>query len=140
MTALIWLIAVVVTLASAVYQRLTGPTYPVSGELVLLGETIEWEMERTWEGDTDQEITVAVPSDTIRGHIDWKRHKVDEAWTTVPMTFSDSLLVGHLPNQPPAGKLDYTVTLAAGGEEETISNDGRAIVTRYSSGDIICSA
>jgi hypothetical protein len=130
-TALIWLIAVVVTLAAAVYQRMTGPTYPVSGELELAGETIAWEMERTWEGDTDQEITVAVPSDSFSGYIEWKRNKVEEAWTTVPMTFSDSLLVGYLPNQPPAGKLDYMVIISAGGEEGTIANGEQAIVTRF---------
>lgn len=130
-TAFIWLIAVVVTLAAAFYQRVTGPTYPVSGELELAGETIPWEMERTWEGDTDQEITVEVPSDTISGYLEWKRNKVEEAWTTVPMTFSEGRLVGYLPNQPPAGKLDYTVTITAGDDQKTISNDGRAIVTRF---------
>jgi len=130
-TALIWLIAVVVTLASAVYQRMTGPTYPVDGELELAGRTIPWEMERTWEGDTDQEISVEVPSDAFSGYVEWKRHKVEEAWTTVPMTFSDGRLVGHLPNQPPAGKLDYTVTISAAGGEHVISNGGQAIVTRF---------
>ncbi len=130
-TALIWFIAVVVTLASAFYQRVTGPTYPVGGELELAGEMVPWEMERTWEGDTDQQISVEVPSDAFNGTIEWKRHKVEETWTTVPMTFSEGSLVGHLPNQPPAGKLDYTVNIAAGDAEYTISNKGRAIVTRF---------
>ncbi|MFC1628248.1 hypothetical protein ACFL3H_03945 [Gemmatimonadota bacterium] len=130
-TALIWTIAVVITLASAVYQRMTGPTYPVSGDFELTGSMISFEMERTWEGDTDQEVTVEVPSEAFTGHIEWKRNKVEEAWTTVPMTFSEGMLIGHLPNQPPAGKLEYMVTISEGEEQYTITNGERAIVTRF---------
>ncbi|MFC1500508.1 hypothetical protein ACFL6T_05795 [Candidatus Zixiibacteriota bacterium] len=130
-TALIWTIAVVITLASAVYQRMTGPTYPVSGDFELAGETVSFEMERTWEGDTDQAVSVEVPSEAFTGYLEWKRNKVEEAWTTVPMTWSEGMLIGHLPNQPPAGKLEYKVTISSGGEEHTITNGERAIVTRF---------
>lgn len=130
-TALIWIIAIAITLSSAVYQRRTGPTYEIRGDFDLAGQTISYMMERTWEGDTDQQVSVDVPSEAFSGIVEWKRHKVEEAWTTVPMTFSEGSLAGHLPNQPPAGKLDYTVTISAGGEEYTISNKGRSIVTRF---------
>jgi len=130
-TALIWTIAVVITLSSAVYQRRTGPTYEIRGDFDLAGETIPYRMERTWEGDTDQQVSVEVPSEAYTGVVEWKRNKVEEAWTPVAMVFSEGMLVGHLPNQPPAGKLDYTVTITAGGEEYTISNKERAIVTRF---------
>jgi hypothetical protein len=130
-TALIWFIAVVVTLVSAVYQRMTGPTWPISGEFELAGGTIEWTMETTWEGETDQEVAVAVPSEAFTGRIEWKRNKVDEAWIEVPMIYREGVLTGYLPNQPPAGKLEYTVTITSSGAVHTISDDGRAIVTRF---------
>jgi len=130
-TALIWIIAVIITLGSAVYQRMTGPTYPVSGDFELAGEAISYEMERTWEGDIDQEVMIEVPSEVFTGIVEWKRHKVEEAWTPVAMTYSEGMLVGHLPNQPPAGKLDYKVTISSGSDEYTITNGERAIVTRF---------
>ena len=43
-TALIWVIAIVITLASAVYQRMTGPTYELKGSVQLAGETISYEL------------------------------------------------------------------------------------------------
>ena len=34
----LWLIAFLLTIITAVYQRVTGPTYPVSGEATIDGE------------------------------------------------------------------------------------------------------
>jgi len=38
----IWFIAVVITLLVAIYQRLTGPTYPYKGKVLIDGKTIEF--------------------------------------------------------------------------------------------------
>ena len=130
-TTLIWIIAVVITLVSAVYQRKTGPTYEIKGSVQIAAETISYELFRTHEGDTDMPVSIAVPGDQFTGAVEWKRHKVDEPWRRIPMTLEGGSLVAYLPNQPPAGKLDYTVFLSAGGEEVVLSNRGRAVVTRF---------
>ncbi len=130
-TALIWVIAVVITLTSAVYQRMTGPTYEFKGSVQLAGETISYELLRTHEGETDMPVSIAVPSDQFSGVVEWRRHKVDEQWQRISMAMEESTLVAYLPNQPPAGKLDYSVTLSAGEEEAVLSSKGRAVVTRF---------
>lgn len=130
-TTLIWVIAVIITLASAVYQRRTGPTYEVKDSVQLAGETISYELFRTHEGETDMPVRVAVPGDQFSGIVEWKRHKVDEPWRRIPMTMEEGNLFACLPNQPPAGKLDYTVVLTAGEEEVVLSNKDRAVVTRF---------
>ena len=41
---LLWLIAFLLTVLTAVYQRVTGPTYPVSGEVMIDGSQIEYKI------------------------------------------------------------------------------------------------
>lgn len=130
-TYLIWIIAVVVTLVAAIYQHQTGPSYAINGKVQLAGETIAYKLERTHGGETDMPVSIEVPSDSLSGVIEWKRHNVDEPFQQVQMTLSEGQLLGYLPHQPPAGKLDYMVKLSSGSEAVVISDKGRAIVTRF---------
>ena len=66
----------------------------------------------------------------VRGVMEWKRFKTDDPWTAVPMTYADSALTATLPAQPAAGKLQYRVRLAAGGEEAVLPR-GEDVVLRY---------
>ncbi|MFC2115819.1 hypothetical protein ACFLTU_05050 [Bacteroidota bacterium] len=106
-----WIIAVVVTLAQATYQRMTGPTYPVDRSIEISGQTIESSLPRSHGGETDKEIRIQIPDSEISGQIIYKRYKTDESYDTVFMDHQDTDLVGYLPHQPPAGKLEYTVVL-----------------------------
>ena len=117
--------------SAAIYQRRTGPTYEVRGSTELAGETISYELYRTHEGETDMPVTIPVSGAGITGVVEWKRNKVDEPWNQIPKELNDGNLVAYLPNQPPAGKLDYTVTLTSGEESIILSNKGRAVVTRF---------
>ena len=53
-TRTLWIIAIVVTIGSAVYQRMTGPTYPARGHVVLGGDAIDFRLERSHETTGDQ--------------------------------------------------------------------------------------
>jgi hypothetical protein len=57
-SVLFWIIAVVVTLISLVYQRITGPTYPVSGKVVINGKTIAYKLNRSHPGETKDRKSV----------------------------------------------------------------------------------
>ena len=52
-SVLLWLIAFVLTVITAVYQRLTGPTYPISGEAKIGSEVINYKLDRTHGGEGD---------------------------------------------------------------------------------------
>jgi len=108
---LIWIMAVVVTVATVIYQRKTGPTYPVKSIVEISGETIESSLPRSHGGDGDREIRIEVQDPGIEGRITYKRFKIDEAFTTVNMDRQGTDLIGYLPHQPPAGKLEYRVEL-----------------------------
>lgn len=110
-TILLWVIAVLITLASAIYQRMTGPTYPLSGEVKVNGQTINYKLIRSQGGETDALVEIETNDETITGTLYWKRFKTDEEFISVPMNYNNGKLSANLPNQPPAGKLEYYVEL-----------------------------
>jgi hypothetical protein len=110
-TILLWVVAVVITLASAIYQRMTGPTYPLSGEVSVSGETISYRLLRSHGGETDAPVEIKTNNEAINGTLFWKRFKTDDEFIAVTMKYSDGKLIAYLPNQPKAGKLEYYVEL-----------------------------
>lgn len=117
----IWLLAILITVASAVYQRLTGPTYPKHYVTLLNGKGISVTLDRAHGGEGDHPVTVETNDETIKGSIEWKRYNTDDAFTPVPMTYSNGVLSAGLPHQPPAGKLQYKIILTDGKETFTAS-------------------
>lgn len=120
--AIFWILAVVVTIGTAVYQRKTGPTYPVKRSIELAGTNIEVSLPRSHGGNTDMEVSIPVPGNDIRGQIIYKRFKTEDPPDTLQMKLQGQELVGYLPHQPPAGKLVYTVILQQDGKKYIVND------------------
>ncbi len=129
-----WALALILTLASAYYQRKTGPTYPISGQAKLEGGAVHYNMERSHGGPGDQLVSVHAPNPTLRGVLFFKRYKTDDAWTSVEMLRAGDSLRAALPHQPPAGKLEYAVEVLADDAVLRIP-EKESIVTRFK-GDV----
>jgi hypothetical protein len=129
----LWILAVAVTLASAFYQRVTGPTYPVIGSVELGGNRITYKLLRTHGGPGDQPVALTVPDRAVSGTLVWRRAKTDDPWTRRMLDRKDDMLTGSLPHQPPAGKLEYHVELAENGKRIMIPGD-QNVVTRFKGG------
>jgi hypothetical protein len=123
-SSVLWVLAFVITIASALYQRMTGPTYPASGKAVVGGTTLSYRLLRSNETDEDAPVKVSVDGDGVLGTVEWKRHNVAEAWNTIPMKDSARVLSAWLPRQPMAGKLDYHVLASKGGETLVLPAEG----------------
>jgi hypothetical protein len=117
----LWILAVLVTLVTAYYQRKTGPTKPVSHSVELLGETIESSFPRSHGGETDAEIRITAENNKIEGMLVYKRFKSDQLPDTLAMSRVGPDLVAYLPVQPPAGKLEYQVLLRFDGQDAPIN-------------------
>jgi hypothetical protein len=126
---LIWAFAILFTLGSAMYQRLTGPTYPVRGETEIAGQKIKFRLIRSYDLADDARVKIIVPDTSVRGEIKLRRFKSLDNWQVQPMQRSGDTLIGALPHQPPAGKVMYQVTLAAG-EQRVLLNEHPAVL-RY---------
>jgi hypothetical protein len=125
---LLWLIAFVLTIATAIYQRITGPTYPVSGEVKIGGSQIEYKLDRSHGGGGDHPLEIITNDKTICGELIWKRYKANDTWTSVEMTRQGNKLVAALPYQPPAGKLIYHIVLQKDKEAVTLPASGEVII------------
>jgi hypothetical protein len=123
-----WILALVITLASAAYQRRTGPTYPLSGTAELGGRTLDYRLDRSHGGETNHPVRIATGDPDVTGSIAWKRLKTADEWTVVPMTSADGVLEAELPHQPPAGKLEYRITLRRREDTVLLPSDGPAVM------------
>ena len=70
---LLWILAFLITAGSAVYQRMTGPTYPLDGKIELGNEEISYTLERSQETIGDYEIRVDVKNPGITGNVIYQR-------------------------------------------------------------------
>ncbi|MBE0460088.1 MAG: hypothetical protein IBX60_00400 [Candidatus Aminicenantes bacterium] len=126
---ILWLLAFLITLFTAVYQRLTGPTYPVRGKTHVANCTIKYTLARTHETHKDYEIKIAVCNPEITGHVLYKRFKTKDPWTRVQMKKTeDNFLIAYLPSEPPAGKLAYKIILTYKEEEVSLSGEDPVVI------------
>ncbi len=127
---LIWLLAFIITAGSAVYQRRTGPTYPLRGEVEVGGAPLKFKLIRSAETSADCAIGVAVAAPEVTGQILYKRSKTGGEWSKAAMARQGDRLVGYLPKQPAAAKLDYLVVLNAGGQDVSLTGE-KPVVLRF---------
>lgn len=125
-TRWLWLIALLLTLVLAYWQRVSGPTYPLSGTAALADATFRWQLERSHAGPGDHAVTLGSRVPGVTGVLEWRAHASADAWTAVPMQQAGDSLVAPLPHQSPGGKLDYRVTLTADGRSVTLPPAGQA--------------
>ncbi len=71
---LFWILALLFTLSSAIYQRMTGPTHPTSGSVKLNNEEVQYYFYRTQGGTVDHFVSVENMNTTISGILFWKRY------------------------------------------------------------------
>ncbi len=128
--AFIWILAFIITAASAVYQRRTGPTYHLRGAVEVGGSRVRFELPRSAETSADGEVGVAVAGPEVTGRILFRRSKTGDSWSESPMARQGDRLVGYLPKQPAAGKLDYRIVLNDRGQDVSLTGD-KPVVIRF---------
>lgn len=110
-TVLIWILTVVITVSSVIYQRLTGPTYPVRGSITIGDETIKYKLLRTNYSSSDAVIKIVTESNLLTGEVQWRRLKSYDDWHVESLKREGNNLLAVIPKQPPAGKIAYEITL-----------------------------
>lgn len=130
-TALIWVLAVVITLTAAIYQRSVGPTRPLRGVAEIAGETFRYRFHRSRPAPASYKVEIpsSVPTlaemlrgkrpeaggpaldPAIRGVLMQRRYNTNDPWNFTAMRREGGKLVGEIPVQPPGGKVAYRVHL-----------------------------
>ncbi len=125
-----WILAIVITLAAAVYQRGTGPTYPRRVSFDADGVSHAQKLPRSHGGKSDCPLVIEMPNEKVTGTLRFRRYPTTEDWKEVALTRDEKLLEGSLPSQPPAGKLEYVVVLT-GEDGKTSAGPETATVIRF---------
>jgi len=127
---LLWLLAFFLTVTIVLYQRKTGPTYPIKGsEQIGIGE-VSYKLLRSYTSFEKLPVVVKSDENNVTGFVKYRRYKSSDDWTELEMKREDGLLIADLPGQPSAGKIEYTIKLHQG-ESDLILNGGRTIIARF---------
>lgn len=107
----LWIIAVLVTLASVIYQKMTGPTYPVRVKVKLEGKTFKYKFLRSHDTSSDGIMKLNVPDSTYQAIYQYRRYKSHDPWTVDTLKAVNDTITVAIPKQPPAGKVMYKIAL-----------------------------
>lgn len=131
-TTFIWILAVLITLFAAYFQRVSGPTYPVSGKVTINNSDIKYKLSRSATNTTDAPLKIIVPDTSISGKIIFKRFKSHDTLQTQQMMRVGDTLIFNLPKQPAAGKIMYQIALTHNDKDYVLSTkDNDFTVLRF---------
>jgi len=138
-SAVLWVLAWVLTLGSAAWQRLSGPTHPTRARAEVGGAPVRAKLLRTQETGRELPVTVIAADTAVAGAVVWRRHPTGDPWTRTPLRREGERLVAGLPTQPMAGKLAYRIELWRDGGAATPGAGvalpaGAPVVARYKGG------
>jgi hypothetical protein len=124
----LWLVSFVLMLALGVYQRTTGPTYPVKGKIEISGKKYAFKLLRSHDTKIDAPFEMNVP-DNVTGTFKYKRFKSKDEWTSITLLPENGVIKAQIPHQPAAGKVEYEITLNDG--SKTYSLYKEPVVIRF---------
>lgn len=134
---LLWILAVLIAVVFMVYQRKTGPTYPIKGSFEIGEMSYDYKLLRSHElapdesGSLDHTVSLAIPDTSVAATLLWKRLGVDEPFTPVEMARIGDNLEAQLPHQPAAGKLIYHIRVTRGEEVVDLPSSSETVTLRY---------
>lgn len=126
---LIWIFAIIFTVAIAGYQRRTGPTYPMKVKKEIGQKLIKVSLIRSYDGQDDARVFLKIPDTSIKGKIQFRKFKSYDCWTTAPMIRKGDTLLAKLPHQSISGKVMYYITLIKGNKQVLLNEE--AAILRY---------
>ncbi len=124
---LLWVFTIVVSGATMVYQKMTGPTYPVRFDIELGGASIKGRLPRSGDIHEDMKVAITVPNENVTAVMVWRRYPTSDEWTRTALVLEEGQLVTQVPKQGMAGKVEYSVEFSHGGETLTIPPEEAAV-------------
>jgi hypothetical protein len=131
-SVVLWIAAFVLTVTLAVFQRMTGPSYPLRGSFSAPGgEVRSYSLPRTHGGPGGLEVGLELPESIPGGTLEWRRYPTGDPWQALALTDDgQGTWSADIPHQPPAGKVEYRFALATGDRTITVP-EGDPVVARF---------
>ena len=136
--SLYWILAIVITVSAAFYQRQTGPTYPKRYEVSVNNVTYDLELIRSISLDRDSEVRLDISDPgNVSAKLYFRRYPTNEDYQVSDFkpkqTRMFNGLAASVPPQPEAGKLQYYFEITDSNGTKTYLEDN-PIVVRFKGG------
>jgi hypothetical protein len=142
---LLWILAFVITIAAAYYQRRTGPTYPKRIVAEINDSIYNLRLVRSLGLDERSEIRLNIEDTSVKAVLLYKRFRTSDEYTDVPFLYrtypvksfvmnrifgmtSESGHYAAVPPQPPAGKLQYYIEITDRYGTHTLLRDAPVVI------------
>lgn len=122
------LIAVVLTLISIVYQRISGPNYPFKFKIQGISEIYNLKLPKTETTDNLFNLNFEIPDTSVSGVLAFRRYPTNEEYAFVPLQRDGSNLSFSAPSLPSAGKYEYYVIFDLAGKKIPIREEKPMII------------
>jgi hypothetical protein len=128
----LWVVAFLVTMLLALFQRTTGPSYPKRGAVAVPdGQEIQYRLPRSNNGRETIRVTVPAPEPAPRAILSWRRFPTNEDYSEISMIRNaDGDFEAEIPHQPAAGKVEYRVYFEDSSGMTSIPGD-ETVVARF---------
>ncbi len=112
---ILWTLAFLITFSAAIYQRMTGPTYPKRLDITINGTMHELRLVRSLSLTEKPEVRIDIRDTSVKARLFFKRVKTDEEYQVADFKYrTDPKREGffaEVPVQPEAGKLQYYIEI-----------------------------
>jgi hypothetical protein len=124
---LLWLLAFLITITAAYYQRRTGPTYPKRINILVNDSVYELKLVRSLDLAERSQVRLKINDTTVKANLWYKRYNTPDEYRAAPFLYKnypvrsfmnkifkineEKGLYADVPLQPPAGKIQYYIEL-----------------------------
>lgn len=146
----LWILAVIITLGAAYYQRKTGPTNPREITIAVNDTIIKVRLVRSLGLDERPEVRLATADTSVRARLFYRRYRTGEEYSSSEFEYKvypvNSILMNKVfgiteekglyaavPQQPPAGKIEYYIELSDSKGTQSILRE-TPLVIRFKGG------
>jgi hypothetical protein len=147
---ILWSLAFIITIAAAIYQRHTGPTYPRELNVTLNEHLFNLKLVRSLALDEKPVVKLHITDTTVKAKLFFKRFRSDEEYKSAAFSYRiypiDSFFMNkvfkmteekgfyaEVPQQPPAGKIQYYFEITDSRGTHTFFRD-TPVVIRFKGG------
>ena len=144
---LYWLLAIIITLTAAIYQRRTGPTYPKRITTEINDSVYNLKLTRSIGLEERSQVRLAISDTSVKAKLFYRRFPTNDNYTPVDFTYrvypinspimnkifkmyQEDGLYADIPQQPAAGKIQYYIEITDSNGTRTILKEEPNII-RY---------
>ncbi len=142
---ILWLLAFIITIGAAYYQRKTGPTYPKRVDVAVNDTNYALKFIRSIGHDERPEVKMVLTDTSVKARLFYKQFRSDEDYQTSNFIYKvypvnsplmnkvfkiteEKGLFAQIPMQPAAGKLQYYVEITDSGGTRTLFMDEPVVI------------